>query len=436
MPKSSTCPITIKGINGCFQTTFGTIKQFNKMVELIDTNDTINLDMDSDRIEKILNYLRGYNCSLKLIAHDANKLGLDIIYDGYVYINIGGRVYYVDKDFIESKLDFFKIFFKYNDNHHPDYSGIVIDRDYRVFEKVLRYIKGKQYDNHNLLSTELDYYGLNKPTYIIKPSYFSYFSIKKNVYVKIPSTIHDKNFYCNDDTETTIYLSYKYISLVVIFFEKEIPEDISGLQLYRFINHSFGDYDKKSCGLKSIDKSRNMVLIHSIPYSIEHMKNNNNTRESYYHRPLELYVNKNLNIREVVFLEKMSINKQPDNVTCIKDYFNLKKNFGSINNPINFVNFNLSEFLFVDHPRCTIKKMYLKSDSKISHVEIKCNDNLVLNSPVNYINTKDIYRITFLTVHKSGLNLLIDNWTDLNFTVYFHRKCVDKLILGYKILLL
>ncbi|AAV50547.1 putative BTB/POZ domain-containing protein [Acanthamoeba castellanii mimivirus] len=433
MSKSSTCPITIKSINGRFQTTFGTIKQFNKMVELIDTNNTINLDMDSDRIEKILNYLRGYNCSLKLIAYDANKLGLDISYDGYVYINVGGRVYYVDKDFIKSKLEFFKIFFKYNNHCHPDYSGIVIDRDYRVFEKVLRHIKGKQNDNHNL-STELDYYGLNKPIHIIEPSYFNHYSMKKNMYVKIPSTIDDKNFYCKDDIETMIYLSYKYISLIVIFFEKEIPEDISGLQFYRFVGHGFGEYDKKSCGLKSISKSQNMILIHSIPYSTEHIKNNKNTKESYYHRPLELHVNKNLNIREVVFLEKMSIDKQPDNVTCIKDYFLFKKNFGSEGGLTDFVSFNLSEFLFVDYPQCAIKKMYLKSNSKISHVEIKCNNNLVLNSPVNYIGTKDIYRITFLTVSKSRLNLLIDNRTDLNFTVYFHRKCVDQLIFGYKIL--
>lgn len=50
----------------------------------------------------VLNYFRNINSIQYLysIANVTRKLGIEFNEDGYVYINIGGKIFYVDKETI------------------------------------------------------------------------------------------------------------------------------------------------------------------------------------------------------------------------------------------------------------------------------------------------------------------------------------------------
>nr|URM62434.1 BTB domain containing protein [Mimivirus sp.] len=90
--------ITITTYNGRTQTNLDTINKCDKLVSMINDN-TIYLDIDINNVKIILNYLRGYNInhSIKHIAYDARKLGINLELPDYVYVNIGGEIYYLEK---------------------------------------------------------------------------------------------------------------------------------------------------------------------------------------------------------------------------------------------------------------------------------------------------------------------------------------------------
>ena len=135
--------ILIKANDGFCQTTLDTIKLCNKLYQLLNVDDNIiELDMPISSVHIIIDYLQGYSCKrqLKLIRADAIKLDLFIDDPNYVIINIRGKIFYKNKQKLQSNLDYFKCFFEHNKSLDPDYSSVLIDRSPKFFSKVINYL--------------------------------------------------------------------------------------------------------------------------------------------------------------------------------------------------------------------------------------------------------------------------------------------------------
>jgi len=183
MDKINTTPdnlaITIYATNGKLQTTYNTIKMNSELVKLLDTEtNTIHTDISIYNLKKIINYLRGYYSinKLRTIPSDALKLGIPIEINGYVYLNIGGKLHYLPKNILILQFEYFELFFKYNEHLHPDYSSILIDRCCDIFDTIYKNtINGKKLSLLNdTEKQELKYYGLKKISYFINNNIFKY----------------------------------------------------------------------------------------------------------------------------------------------------------------------------------------------------------------------------------------------------------------------
>ena len=140
---SSNTIITIHTSGDILQTTFDTIKQNDKLMELLDqSKKTINVDIDHQSMVSVLNYLRGYKIDLIKEAPEAARK-LDMIQDGSneIRINIGGKIKFLSKEYLCSKFEYFELLFKYNSQLDPDYSNILIDRCYIMFDKMMTSIE-------------------------------------------------------------------------------------------------------------------------------------------------------------------------------------------------------------------------------------------------------------------------------------------------------
>lgn len=160
--------ITINA-NGIFcQTTLCTIQKCTKLVELLNSEtNIINVDMSMDCFKIILNFLRGYHDQtfLRKIPAEAKKLGLLLEDNEHVFINVGGRIFYPNKNKLESNFKFFKEMFE--KHTESDLSYILIDRSPDIFKLLLEYIDSWLRRQKILtriepmLLKDLQYYGYN-----------------------------------------------------------------------------------------------------------------------------------------------------------------------------------------------------------------------------------------------------------------------------------
>ncbi|AVG47740.1 putative BTB/POZ domain-containing protein [Megavirus chiliensis] len=256
MEKSDRIVITINANNTLFQTTLGTIKNNKVLVDMINMeNHTINLNMDPKNVNIIINYLRGCINIDKLakIYLDSKKLGIDIKLDNHVCINIGGKIFYVDKELISNRLDYFVLFFKYNKEHDPDYSTILIDRCYNLFEQIIRVLKNKLSINNipENLSQELEFYGYETdPVVFFQSNKFGYYSINNIIYRGkniLPNTDHDSNLLNNFKNKYNIYYhnyeNYKPEYIIIHLGSKIKKSELDNIKLYNNIDFLGSTYD-------------------------------------------------------------------------------------------------------------------------------------------------------------------------------------------------
>nr|WBF70281.1 putative BTB/POZ domain-containing protein [Megavirus caiporensis] len=178
--------ITIISNDQIYQTTRATISKNNYLKEKIN-NSKIQLNMSSASVNIILNYLRDGTLpndiadvenDLKIcgIVYDTNVKSIDL-----VNINVGGKLFNVDKLILQKQLEYFNKFFQYNAKHHPDYSSILIDRCFHKFEKILNHLKNPwMHTLDDEIKLELDYY-ISNVNFIIDEfidiNYFSHFQL-------------------------------------------------------------------------------------------------------------------------------------------------------------------------------------------------------------------------------------------------------------------
>ncbi|AGF85631.1 hypothetical protein QJ854_gp151 [Moumouvirus goulette] len=132
--------IKIKTTGGILQTYFQTIKLCQPLIDKIENN-IITVDIEYRIMSTFINYLRGVFKIEKLykIAYELKNIGIEFEMEGYVYINIGGKIFCLDKIQLENKFSYFEIFFRRYESLHPDYTSILIDRCPILFKLILNY---------------------------------------------------------------------------------------------------------------------------------------------------------------------------------------------------------------------------------------------------------------------------------------------------------
>ncbi|AEQ32857.1 BTB-POZ domain-containing protein [Megavirus chiliensis] len=155
---SDNTTITIYARDYPIQTSYSTIKNNVKLVELIKDR-TIKTHIKPDKIRSIINYLRGYNVNLLDLAVDAKYLGIDCINKiGYVYINIGGKFFWLSKQNLIDRFQYFESFFRYNNRESDDYLDILIDRCPKLFKQLWYSIENGTLETDDNIKSELEYY--------------------------------------------------------------------------------------------------------------------------------------------------------------------------------------------------------------------------------------------------------------------------------------
>lgn len=199
----NTAVINIYCADKFFQTTYSTIKNCNFLTNKLIDNE-IKLDVDPNHIEYLLNFLRGY----LLDESCMEEIGYMIdILPNHITINIGGKYYYLDGDFLCEYLEYFKVFTEYNKHLDPDYSSVLIDRSYLMFDKILEYIqKPTNTELYDVIKQELEYYLFKKqsselsglPTSkIIHYEFIKYITKKTKTGNIVYESTHENNYYCN-----------------------------------------------------------------------------------------------------------------------------------------------------------------------------------------------------------------------------------------------
>ncbi|AEQ60282.1 BTB domain-containing protein [Acanthamoeba polyphaga mimivirus] len=157
--------VTIKTLSKQFQTRYSTIENCNELTKLIDKSTNCITGLTNDEfIEVLLNYLRNNYNEEDLIkfANDFKLLGINIEMDGYVFVNIGGKIFFLSKNFLTHNFNYFESFFKNYQQCDPDYSAILIDRSSSLFEKVIK-IPHSNFHLCKQIVTELEFYNINYP---------------------------------------------------------------------------------------------------------------------------------------------------------------------------------------------------------------------------------------------------------------------------------
>ncbi|AVG46629.1 BTB POZ domain-containing [Acanthamoeba polyphaga mimivirus] len=497
MEKSDRIVITINANNTLFQTTLGTIKNNKVLVDMINTeNHTINLNMDPKNVNTIINYLRGCINIDKLakIYLDSKKLGIDIKLQNYVCINIGGKIFYVDKELISNRLDYFVLFFKYNKEHDPDYSTILIDRCYNLFEQIIRVLKNKlSIDNiPENLSQELEFYGYKTdPVIFFQSNKFGYYSINNIIYQGknvSPNIDHHSNLLNNFKNKYNIYChnyeSYKPEYIIIHLGSKIKKSELDNIKLYNnidnigsryyvdenykkieyryyidesfekiyIINHiellyhnieyndyydnDYQKYDITKYGRLFYNKMHNLIIINPI-YS--HDSSNNN---------YEIFIPKNFNVINVNTLHYSSIGygygqvikhlKNPE----IKSHFYKKLKIPIENTHI--VKFDLLDLTgrgsfssSYGENITIINKLYFtfaKNSESINYIEIidKYDKNIICRSNAKYNIKKNNYTISELKNSDFNFINLLTETLGCEIIIYFRKPIRDTLSIYYK----
>lgn len=199
----NTTVINIYCADKFFQTTYSTIKNCNFLTNKLIDNE-IKLDVDPNHIEYLLNFLRGY----LLDESCMEEIGYMIdILPNHITINIGGKYYYLDRDFLCEYLEYFKVFTEYNKHLDPDYSSVLIDRSYLMFDKILEYVqKPTNTELYDVIKQELEYYLFKKqsselsglPTSkIIHYEFINYITKKTKTGNIVYESTYENNYYSN-----------------------------------------------------------------------------------------------------------------------------------------------------------------------------------------------------------------------------------------------
>ncbi|BCS82510.1 putative BTB/POZ domain-containing protein [Cotonvirus japonicus] len=208
----------------------------NKIVD-----NTIKLNMSSKSVKIILNYLRGNNFPYDIIdidiENDLSVCGILIDKHEKIKINVGGKIFSVDKNLISSKLNYFKNFLHYNSEHDPDYTKILIDRCFDLFQQVLEYIENPNgYYLSQELENELGFYAYDICSTIkefINVDNFTYVNVAYNKYnnnkkaLCLMKKIEVKEFFSSIkiiDGKKYIdrYTIHQFVKLTIIRFKKSI----------------------------------------------------------------------------------------------------------------------------------------------------------------------------------------------------------------------
>ncbi|AGF85602.1 hypothetical protein QJ854_gp180 [Moumouvirus goulette] len=454
--------VTIITGNKSFQTKYETIKNVPGFVNNLDSNNTIITQIPKKYVKIILNYLRGYEVTETCdIYHYMYLLNMDIQKENYVKINIGGKIFYLDKNFLISKLEYFEKLFLFHNSLDPDYSSIVIDRCYELFEQVIKYIeKEKQIYfevepkiNTNL-QNELNFYGEKLPKIVKKFINFDHFNFIKNpgdnfYYIKYPittykylSSTNDYNMYSISSVYYNTYnlsiSGHKYIKILL-----ELDNKIKKSEVVNYIK-ILENYNEVTYYYK-YDKINNLLLI-----CLEF----NNNPDPIFH----IQINKIIIIKKFYYLVKYFIN---DKVTIkntfygtIKPaYFKYPIKFGSVTEPINILEINMTDLLvpkFFNPKKSNYSLKYLLDicktgkdfifsfdikckNIKIYFVEIYNSEEIILRTSVSKIITgsKIKYIVNDFYNKKLKLNLHFDSSSINNsIKIYFKKPSHGKLIIN------
>lgn len=437
---SSKTVITIKAKDGSCQTYLSTISSCKKLLDILDPIDnSIELNITLDLANQIIDYLRAYPTDLTGISSYMSSLGLLNVNEcDYVHINVGGKIYCIDKDYLENKLTYFKKFFEWNKSNYPDYSGVVIDRSPRIFQNVLKYISGVSFSELNLqqisnqiIIDELIFYGyqnvfdlslyneINKnkdPEYLIMTQLFEYFIYDDTIYKKYNSDIIFEKKDDNGNSFYSINVSNR-IELVHIYIKNINNEDDYNLikNTYLFLKYgsSFVQINEgvkftvinKRLGLIEISyismlKKQNIYFMLNSKYRIDHIEYLVSGKFIN-----ELYFSKN-KIKKIIQIDL--INKKDEYLWNIKN---------------NSLLFDLNIF----KEDCLIKSVHLSSDLGycIDNIEIlkdnlviaKISGNLLLKKKYKKMKYLYNFNITLNDITYPNRRLLLDKTVKIN--IYF-----------------
>nr|WBF70367.1 hypothetical protein [Megavirus caiporensis] len=497
MEKSDRTVITINAKNTLFQTTFGTIKNNQVLINMINPeNHTIILDMDPKNVNLILNYLRGCVNIDKLakIYPDSKKLGIDIKLNNHVCINIGGKIFYVDRELILNRLDYFVLFFKYNKEHDADYSSILIDRCYNLFEQVIKVVKNKLSINNisDSLHQELEFYGYKAdPVIFFQSNKFRYYSINNIIYQGrniLPNIDHDSNLLNDFKNKYDIYChhykNYKPEYIIINLGSKIKKSELDNIKLYNnidnigsryyvdenyrkieykyYVDENFEkmyiindieslyhnieyndyydndnfDYDITKYGKLFYNKMHNLIIINPI-YS--HDSSNNN---------YEIFIPKTFNITNVITLHHSGVGYGFSQVVKSLKNPEIKSSFyKKIKIPIQ--NTHMAKFDLLNLTGkgsfsssygeyiTIINKIYFtlsKNNVSINYIEIidKYNKNIIHRSNAKYNIKKNSYTINGLKNPELNFINLLTEILDCEIIIYFRKPIHNTLIIYYK----
>ncbi|AUV58842.1 BTB POZ domain-containing protein [Bandra megavirus] len=481
MEKSDRTVITINANNTLFQTTLSTIKNNKVLVDMINMeNHTINLNMDPKNVNIIINYLRGCINIDKLakIYLDSKKLGIDIKLDNHVCINIGGKIFYVDKELISNRLDYFVLFFKYNKEHDPDYSSILIDRCYNLFEQIIRVLKNKlsTYNIPDNLHQELEFYGYKTdPVIFFQSNKFGYYSINNIIYQGInasPNIDHDSNLlndlktkyntygyhyennkskyiiihlgskikkseldsiklYNNDDKEYRYYIDENFEKMYII---NDIQSLFHNTSENNYYDNDYQKYDITKYGKLFYNKMHNLIIVSAI-------HSNNSSNEIY-----EIFIPKNINVVKVTVLRCSHVEYGFGVIKYLKNPVIKSSFYKKLKIPIentHTVKFDLLDLTGIGSMSSSygtmitvINKLFFTftKNVHINYIEIvdKYNKNIICRSGAKYNTKKNNYTISELKNPELNFVNLLTETLNCEIIIYIRKPIRDTLSIYYK----
>ncbi|ANB50286.1 putative BTB/POZ domain-containing protein [Powai lake megavirus] len=407
---SDNATITIYARDYPIQTSYSTIKNNVKLIELIKDR-TIKTHIKPDKIRLIINYLRGYNVNLLDLAIDAKYLGINIINKiGYVYINIGGKIFWLSKQNLIDRFKYFESFFKYNDRESDDYLDILIDRCPKIFKYIWYSIEGGtlklELETDINIKNELEYYMYipSNSKFFNNYSLLNYFTHNKHLYQVNDKKIYErtcgKQYYIKNAQYIFIYyldsnLEFDHNNIYISLTSGKIIKT-KYFQIYGLFYHDI----------------KNKVLI----YNVSDISN------------LTLNISK-ININKVKSAIHIPINiLSMSNKT---DYF-IKESTIKNNNELDNLKINLSMYKISKKFNCEIIFTHISFhsicdddfiDNKISSIELYFHD-------INKNESKSFGLISTKKYHNNGLKI---NITNNNFK--YHISCSEKKYNNYFLVL-
>lgn len=404
--------ITIKTLSKQFQTRYSTIETCSVLTKLIDKSTNCITELANDEfIEVLLNYLRNNYNEEDLIkfANDFKLLGIKIEMDGYVFVNIGGKIFFLSKNFLTHNFNYFENFFKNYQQYNPDYSAILIDRSNNLFEKVIKI----PYSNLHLckqIVTELEFYNINYP--------HNFFKFGNKEYVR-------KERYAN------VYIHYEQVNKfkfknsersVIIVPNKRVNTSKLDLKIIKQKNikyhTNFGFYQIKIAKEKStypiynstkesqIKSEEAVKLKHNIKHLIEHLDN-----------------------------PKIFVQNGPKISKYLKNKFYYRCDLSTINDCV--VKFNFDEIIIKNNlPKCQY----------ITDIIININNNTIipkqfvftLNNQDNRIFSKTQSKVTYKNLHgykayvPRGFRLFMVPKETTMTLEFYDSQCFGEIILQFE----